>query len=89
MTTKYLETFQPPIQWVPVTLSLGVKQPEREADYSTSFRAENKISGAILSFPIRFVAVVINQSSRGTTSFFTLFFFSLFGLFQFSINVGN
>jgi hypothetical protein len=25
---------QPPIQWVPGTLSLGVKRPRREADYS-------------------------------------------------------
>jgi hypothetical protein len=33
--TIYLTFFtQPPIQWVPGTRSLGVKQPEREADHS-------------------------------------------------------
>jgi hypothetical protein len=29
-----LRTTQSPIQWVPGALSLGVKQPEREADHS-------------------------------------------------------
>jgi hypothetical protein len=33
---------QPPIQWVPEALSLRIKQPEREADYSPSFNAEVK-----------------------------------------------
>jgi hypothetical protein len=31
---------QPPIQWVPEALSLGVKRPGREADHSPSSSAE-------------------------------------------------
>jgi hypothetical protein len=33
---------QPPIQWVPGPLSLGVKRPEREADHSPPSSAEVK-----------------------------------------------
>jgi hypothetical protein len=33
---------QPPIQWVRGTLSLGVKQPGREADHSPQSSAEAK-----------------------------------------------
>jgi hypothetical protein len=33
---------QPPIQWVPGALSLGVKRPEREADCSPPSSAEVK-----------------------------------------------
>jgi hypothetical protein len=33
---------QPPIQWVPGDLSLEVKRPEREADYSLPSSAEVK-----------------------------------------------
>jgi hypothetical protein len=33
---------QPPIKWVPRTLSLGVKGPGREADYSPTSSAEVK-----------------------------------------------
>jgi hypothetical protein len=37
-----LEPTQPPIQWVPGTLSLGVKRPGREADhYSTNGRLQS------------------------------------------------
>jgi hypothetical protein len=35
-----LEPTQPPIQWVPGDLSLGVKRPLREADHSPPSRAE-------------------------------------------------
>jgi hypothetical protein len=34
MSRTTLGPTQPPIQWVPGTLSLGIKQPEREADHS-------------------------------------------------------
>jgi hypothetical protein len=37
-----LEPTQPPIQWVPGALSLGVKRPGREADHSPPSRAEVK-----------------------------------------------
>jgi hypothetical protein len=33
---------QPPIQWVPGALSLGVKRPRREADHSPPSSAEVK-----------------------------------------------
>jgi hypothetical protein len=33
---------QPPIQWVPKALFLGVKRPEREADHSPPYNAEVK-----------------------------------------------
>jgi hypothetical protein len=33
---------QPPIQWVPEALSLGVKRPGREAGHSPPFSAEVK-----------------------------------------------
>jgi hypothetical protein len=33
---------QPPIQWVPEALSLGVKQPGREANHSPSSSEEVK-----------------------------------------------
>jgi hypothetical protein len=35
-----LEPTQPPIQWVPGALSLGVRRSEREADYSFSYSAK-------------------------------------------------
>jgi hypothetical protein len=37
-----LEPTQPPIQWVPGALSLGVKRPGREADHSSPSNAEVK-----------------------------------------------
>jgi hypothetical protein len=37
-----LGPIQPPIQWVPGALSLGVKLPEREADHSPPSSAEIK-----------------------------------------------
>jgi hypothetical protein len=33
---------QPPIQWIPGALSLGVKRPGREADHSPPSSAEGK-----------------------------------------------
>jgi hypothetical protein len=50
-----------PIQWVPGTLSLGVKQPEREADHSSPSSAEVKecVELYILS-PIRLHGVMLS-----------------------------
>jgi hypothetical protein len=42
---------QPPIQWVPGTLSLGVKLPGREADHSFPSSAEVKMCGVIPTLP--------------------------------------
>jgi hypothetical protein len=37
---------QPPIQWVPGAVSLGVKRPGRESDHSPPSSAEVKIVGS-------------------------------------------
>jgi hypothetical protein len=42
---------QPPIQWVPGALSLGVTRPRLEADHSPPSTAEVKMRGAIAPFP--------------------------------------
>jgi hypothetical protein len=42
---------QPPIQWIPGTLSPGVKQQRREADHSSPSSAEVKKGGAIPPLP--------------------------------------
>jgi hypothetical protein len=42
---------QPPIQWVPGTLSLGIKRPGREADHSPPFSAEVKNAWSYTSTP--------------------------------------
>jgi hypothetical protein len=42
---------QPPIQWVSGDLSLGIKRPGREADYSLPSRAEVKNSWRYISAP--------------------------------------
>jgi hypothetical protein len=46
-----LGSTQPPIQWVPRALSLGVKRPGREADYSPSSSAEVKNAFRCTSTP--------------------------------------
>jgi hypothetical protein len=46
-----LEPTQPPIQWVPGALSLGVKRPGREADHSPPSSAEVKEYGDIPPLP--------------------------------------
>jgi hypothetical protein len=42
---------QPPIQWVPGVLSLGVKRPWREADHSPTSSAEVKNEWSCTSIP--------------------------------------
>jgi len=42
---------QPPIQWVTGTLSLGIKRPGSEADYSPPFRVEVKNAWSFTSTP--------------------------------------
>jgi hypothetical protein len=46
-----LEPIQTPIQWVPVTLSLEVKQPVREADHSPPSSTEDKNAWSYTSTP--------------------------------------
>jgi hypothetical protein len=52
---------QPPVQWIPAALSLGVKQPGREADHSPPSSAEVKNECSYTSTPsIRLHAVVLS-----------------------------
>jgi hypothetical protein len=52
---------QPPIQWVPGALSLGVKQPEREVDHSPPCSAEVKNAWSYTSIPpVRLHGVVLS-----------------------------
>jgi hypothetical protein len=41
-STSALGPTQPPIQWLPAVLSLGIKRPGREADHSPPSNAEVK-----------------------------------------------
>jgi hypothetical protein len=55
-----LGTTQPPFQWVPGALSLGVKRPGREAHHSPPFSAEVKNAWSYTSTsPIRLHGVVL------------------------------
>jgi hypothetical protein len=52
---------QPPIQWVPEALSLGVKRPGRETDHSPLSSAEVKNAWSYTSTPpIRLHGVVLS-----------------------------
>jgi hypothetical protein len=52
---------QPPIQWVPGSLSLGVKRPGREADHSPPSSAEVENVWSYTSAPpIRLHGVVLS-----------------------------
>jgi hypothetical protein len=58
---KALGPNQPPIQWEPGALSLGVKRPGREADHSTTSSAEVKNARSYTSSPpIRLHGVVLS-----------------------------
>jgi hypothetical protein len=48
---KALESTQPPIQWVPGALFLGVKRPRYEADHSPPSSAEVKNAWSYTSTP--------------------------------------
>jgi hypothetical protein len=56
---------QPPIQWVPGALSLGVKRLGREADYSSSSSPEVKNARSYTSTPaIRLHGVVLSSATN-------------------------
>jgi hypothetical protein len=56
-----LRPTQPPIQWVPGTLSLGVKRPGLEADHSPPSSAEVKNAWSYtFTPPIRLHGVVLS-----------------------------
>jgi hypothetical protein len=73
---KALGPTQPPIQWVPGALSLGVKQLGREVDHSPPSSAEVKNVWSYTStLPIRLHGVVLSYST-GTTLPFTFYLYS-------------
>jgi len=56
-----LRPTQPPIQWVPEALSLGIKWPGREADHSTPSTSEVKNAWSYTSTPpVHLHAVVLS-----------------------------
>jgi hypothetical protein len=60
---------QPPIQWVPGALSLGIKRAGCEADHSSPSSAEVKNAWSYTSTPpIRLHDVVLSLKNTGTTS---------------------
>jgi len=68
---------QPPIQWVPGTLSLGVKRPEREAAHSHVSSAEVKNAWSYISTP-QFVLMSWCLIQYRDNIKFTLLFLLLF-----------
>jgi hypothetical protein len=51
---------QPPIQWVPGGLSLGIRRPGREGDHSPQFNAKVKNAWSYTSTPpVRLHGVVL------------------------------
>jgi hypothetical protein len=66
-----LGSSRPPVQWVPETISLGVKWPGREADQSPPSSAVVKNAWSSISTPpIRLHGVVVNCT--GTTFIYSL-----------------
>jgi hypothetical protein len=63
-STSALGHTQPPIQWVPVALSMGVNWPGREADHSPPSSADVK-NAFIYTYtpPIRLIGVVLIEST--------------------------
>jgi hypothetical protein len=65
---------QPPIQWVPGALSLGVKQLGCEADRSLPSSAEVKNAWSYTSTPLVCLHVMVSVEHRDNFTFtFTLF----------------
>jgi hypothetical protein len=57
VSRQALRPTQPPVQWVPGALSLGVKRPGREADHSPPSSAEVKNAWSYTSTPARVFTV--------------------------------
>jgi hypothetical protein len=61
MSIPVLEPIQPPFQWVPRALSLGVKRPGRESNHSPPSRAEvEECVDLYLHCPIRLHGMVLS-----------------------------
>jgi hypothetical protein len=55
-----LKLTQPPIQWVPLDLSLGLRWPWSEFDHSPLSNAVVKSAWICISVPIRLYGMVLN-----------------------------
>jgi hypothetical protein len=70
-----LGPIQPPIQWVPRALSLGVKRAGREADHLPPSSAEVKECVELyLHSPIRLYGVVLSYKKKGTETTLPYFY---------------
>jgi hypothetical protein len=73
-----LGPIQPPIQWVPGTLSLGVKRLGREADHSPPYSAEVKECVELYLHPhYAFMAWCLVKHKDNFTFYFTFTFMKL------------
>jgi hypothetical protein len=70
---------QPPIQWVPGALSLGVKRPGREADHSPPSSAEVKNAWSYTSTPQYVFMAWCLVKHRDNFIFY--FYYSVFGYY--------
>jgi hypothetical protein len=66
---------QPPIQWVPGALSLGVKRPGREADHSPPFSAEVKNEWSYTSTPQYVLTAWCLVKHRDNFTFSTYYYY--------------
>jgi hypothetical protein len=84
-----LGSTQPPIQWVPGGLSLGVKQPQYEADHSPPSSAEVKNAWSYTSTPqyatMAWCSVKKKKPSDNLT-FLTLIYVTLKNIISLSCN---
>jgi hypothetical protein len=73
---RSLGSTQPPIQWIPGALSLGVKRPRREADHSLPSSAEVKNAWNFTSTtPVCLHGVVLSYSIGATLPWPLPYFF--------------
>jgi hypothetical protein len=70
---------QPPIQWVPGVLSLGVKRPGREADHSHPSSAEVKNAWSYTSTPQYVFLAWCLVKHRDTFTFYLICFVPYLG----------
>jgi hypothetical protein len=66
-----LASTQPSIQWLPVTLSWLVKQPEREPGQSPVINAGSRKTEVFIPTSIHLLGIVLNYLSTGATLPFT------------------
>jgi hypothetical protein len=55
-----LRPTQPPLQWVPLAVSPGVKRPRREADHTSNLFRGQEYADLYSHFPVRFQGVMLN-----------------------------